>query len=98
MSESDRAAIVRACEVRGVARLRMFGSALTERFDPGRSDVDFLVDFAPGAVGRLRRYFGLRDDLAAILDRDVDLVMSDAVANPYFAKSVFESAQELYAA
>ncbi len=43
----DPAVIARACERHGVLRLRVFGSALTDRFDPARSDVDFLVDFRP---------------------------------------------------
>lgn len=44
----DREAIAHACERYGVARLRVFGSAVTGRFDPNRSDVDFFVDFLRG--------------------------------------------------
>ena len=41
-----RAAIVRLCEAHGVARLEVFGSAADGRFDPARSDFDFIVTFA----------------------------------------------------
>jgi uncharacterized protein len=39
--------IVALCREYGVARLEVFGSAATGAFDPGRSDVDFLVEYAP---------------------------------------------------
>ncbi|WP_211236509.1 nucleotidyltransferase family protein [Arthrobacter castelli] len=45
----DSEAIRGACEQYGVERLRVFGSALSDRFDPEHSDIDFLVDFLPGA-------------------------------------------------
>ena len=44
----DLDAIARACKRYGVERLRIFGSVLTNHFDPEGSDIDFLVDFAPG--------------------------------------------------
>ncbi|WP_159619244.1 nucleotidyltransferase family protein [Ruania rhizosphaerae] len=97
-SNLDRAAIESACERYGVARLRLFGSVLTDRFDPARSDVDFLVDFLPGRGDRFSDYFGLRDELSSIVGRNVDLVVTRAVRNPYFRASALQSAQDVYAA
>ncbi|MGW9114237.1 nucleotidyltransferase family protein [Microbacterium sp. NPDC055683] len=94
----DPEAIARVSERFGVRRLRVFGSVLTDRFDEERSDVDFLVDFHPNREDRLDDYLGLKDALAEIAGRDVDLVVADAVRNPYFKKSAFESAQDVYAA
>ena len=91
-------AIARACENYGVRRLRIFGSALTDRFDPQTSDVDFLIDFLPGRGGYFHDYFNLKSELERILGREVDLVDAGAVRNPYFAKSAFGSAEEVYAA
>jgi len=93
----DRTAIAAACRARGVSRLRLFGSALTDRFDPDRSDVDFLVEFAPDVADLFDAYFGLKEDLEEMLSRPVDLVMADAVTNPYFAKAAFASAEDVYA-
>ncbi len=93
----DRDAIAAVCRARGVSRLRLFGSALTERFDPDHSDVDFLVDFGPGATDLFDAYFGLKENLERLLGRSVDLVMTDAVTNPYFAKVAFASAEDVYA-
>lgn len=94
----DLEAITRACKRFGVERLRIFGSALTDRFDPEGSDIDFLVDFAPGNPNLFDDYFDLKFELERITGRPVDLVDASAVRNPYFRKSAFGSAQELYAA
>lgn len=94
----EQDAIASLCREHGVSRLRLFGSALTERFNPQHSDVDFLVEFDSQTLDVFDAYFGLKEDLEALLGRPVDLVMADAVANPYFAKSALASAEELYAA
>jgi predicted nucleotidyltransferase len=94
----DRDAIARACRAHGVNRLQVFGSATSARFIPDHSDVDFLVEFAPGAKDAFAAYFGLKEDLEALLGRRVDLVMANAVRNPYFAASAGSGAEEVYAA
>ncbi|MGO4188954.1 nucleotidyltransferase family protein [Pseudarthrobacter sp. TAF60_1] len=94
----DLKAIARACETYGVRRLRIFGSVLSDSFDTQTSDVDFLIDFLPGRGGYFHDYFKLKSELERILGREVDLVDAGAVRNPYFAKSAFGSAEEVYAA
>jgi predicted nucleotidyltransferase len=94
----DHEAIASACRAHGLQRLRLFGSAASDRFNPGRSDVDVLVEFAPGTPDPFGAYFGLKEDLEGLLGRPVDLVMADALRNPHFAASVLAGAEELYAA
>lgn len=94
----DTEEIKRACERYGVERLRVFGSVLTDRFDPERSDVDFLVDFIPQNDNLFNDYFDLKAELERIVARNVDLIDASAVRNPYFKASAFGSAQDLYAA
>lgn len=94
----DREAIARACEQHGVVRLRVFGSALTDRFDPATSDVDFLVDFRADAPKGIAPFFELKEALERIVGGEVDLVEAGAVRNPYFAKRAFAEAVDLYAA
>lgn len=94
----DASALGVICRARGVARLRIFGSALSDRFDDGRSDVDLLVEFVPGSADPFDAYFGLREDLESLFGRPVDLVMASAVRNPYFAASADAGAEDLYAA
>lgn len=94
----DAAAIARACERYGVARLRVFGSVLTDSFDAEASDVDFLVDFDLAHDDLFNAYFDLKAELEAIVGRPVDLVDASAVRNPYFKASALAGAQDLYAA
>lgn len=95
----QRDAIGELCRHHGVGRLAVFGSAATDEFDPERSDVDFLVEFDPaGSVGRFDAYFGLKEELEGLLGHPVDLVAPAALENPYFAASVADTRQELYAA
>jgi len=92
-------AIRAACERFHVVRLDVFGSVLRNDFEPGRSDVDLLVDFGPmSPYDKPDAYFGLLDDLRAILGSDVDLVMLGALKNRYIREDVDRTRQVLYAA
>ena len=93
----DTEAIAAVCVRYGVDRLRIFGSVLTETFDPDRSDVDFLVEFKTGRENAFHDYFDLKTALEQIVECDVDLVVANAVKNPYVAKSIFDSAEDVYA-
>lgn len=90
----------RLCKLHGVQRLEVVGSAARELdFDPTRSDVDFLVEFEPGRLPRsLGEFFGFREALERTMGRAVDLVMLDAVQNPYVRASLEHSRRLLYAA
>lgn len=91
--------IVRLCREYRVRRLAVFGSILRADFDQLRSDADFLVEFEPVPVAlRMQNYLGLREALASLLSRPVDLIENGAVRNPYILKSVAEQEQVLYAA
>lgn len=95
----QQAAVAEACRRYAVARLEIFGSAATGTFDPTRSDLDFLVALHPHqTLSRFEQYFGLREALQALFGCPVDLVMVDALRNPYFIDSVNATRQLLYAA
>ena len=94
----DTKALSEACARFGVARLRVFGSVLTDHFDPHASDIDFLVDFQVGREDRFADFFGLQDELAGIFGRKIDLVVAESVKNPYFKSSVLRGAEDVYAA
>ena len=71
----DPSALAELCRRRfgGSAELALFGSALRPDFGPA-SDIDLLVDFAPGVVLGFR-YFELERELSALFGgRRVDLV------------------------
>ncbi|MFT3872004.1 MAG: nucleotidyltransferase domain-containing protein [Nocardioides sp.] len=94
----DREAIAHACVEHGVLRLRIFGSATSDRFDPSSSDLDFLVTFSPDVPNHFHAYFDFKDALEEITGRSVDLVEESAIRNPFFARSAYASAEDLYAA
>lgn len=97
--EDKRDAIAELCRRYGVARLFLFGSALGDDFRPGESDVDLLVEFGPmDSYAKAEAYFDMLDDLRALLDVDVDLVMAGAVKNRYIARNIERSKRVLYAA
>jgi predicted nucleotidyltransferase len=53
--------------------LRSLGRVLRDDFDPKRSDVDVLAEFAPGVLRRVGlRYFDFAEELDAILGHRVD--------------------------
>lgn len=56
------------------------------------------MDFKSGRENAFHDYFDLKAALEQIVERDVDLVVANAVKNPYVAKSVFDSAEDVYAA
>jgi uncharacterized protein len=69
------------------------------RFDPLRSDVDFLVEFEPDLPGRaLDVFFGLKEALESLFGRSVDLVIAGAVKNPFLRDSIERSRETIYAA
>lgn len=97
--ESKRDMISKLCARFGVARLEAFGSVMREDFNPNESDLDFLVEFLPmEPYARVDAYFGLLDELRALLERDIDLVMVGAVKNQYIAHNIERTKQLLYAA
>jgi predicted nucleotidyltransferase len=98
--DDKRTLLTDLCRRFGVRRLELFGSAATDDFDPGRSDLDFLVEFLPEQeLGPwLRHYFDFQAELARLFGRSVDLVMVGAVKNPYFQREVERTRTLLYAA
>ena len=90
----DQDSIAVFCRARGIRRLSLFGSVLRDDFDPSRSDVDVLAEFAPGALeGVGFRYFGYSDELAEILGNKVDFCSR---LNPHLESTVRREALPIY--
>jgi hypothetical protein len=96
--EEKRDQIERICRRHGVRRIELFGSANGVGFDVAHSDLDFLVTFQELEFNHYAdAYFGLQEDLQALFQRPVDLVVSSAIQNPYFRQSVESSRTLVYA-
>ena len=92
-------AIAAACRDHQVLRMHLFGSALRDDFEPARSDLDLLVEFQPiEPCALVRAYFELEEQLAPITGQSIDLVMADAVCNPYVRRDIDASKRLIYEA
>lgn len=91
----DRLKIKEFCQRNGITRLAIFGSAVRGDFDPGRSDVDVLVAFAPKRVPGYFGFVGMAEELEALFSRRVDLVTYDAI-HPLLRDEILGEAEVQY--
>ena len=97
LTPTHRTRIAELCQRYHVRRLELFGSAARTDFERARSDVDFLVEFDDGGRGPgLEAYFGLKEGLEALLGRPVDLIMPEAVTNPYIQTDIARDRTTVY--
>ena len=93
LPEGQLAEICRRFEVRELA---VFGSAVRGEMRPD-SDIDFLVDFLPGARVGLIELSAMMRELARLAGRRVDLAVKPAL-KPLIRPAVLAEAHVLYAA
>ena len=99
LTVQHRSRVAELCRQYHVRRLELFGSAAGEDFRVAGSDLDFLVEFLDANRGRgLDDYFALKDALEALFGRTVDLVMPEAVTNPYLRRDIERNRTTVYAA
>jgi uncharacterized protein len=82
------------CRERGIRSLRLFGSAARDELRDD-SDIDLLVEFAPGRTPGLLGVAKLELELQELLGRDVDLRTAGDLS-PYFRDDVVATARMLY--
>ena len=97
--EDNLESIRALCARYDVRSLTLFGSATSvRRFDPARSDVDFLVDLGDYDGSVLDRFLGLAEGLEQVLGRNVDLVIESTLSNPYLIASIKKAKVSVYEA
>ncbi len=96
--EQRRGEIAEVCRRHRVRRLEVFGSAARGTDFGPASDIDLLVDYEPMASPALSDFFALREALATVVGRRVDLLMPGALKNPYLRASIDRSRRGLYGA
>src|SRR5947208_9965852 len=95
--EANLPALRALCCRFGVRRLDLFGSAATGKFDPARSDLDFLVEFEPMPPSPYAKACrGLRDGLEQLFGRPIDLVTEQGLVNPYLRRQIESEKRTLY--
>jgi uncharacterized protein len=82
MNSEDVIAVLRrhesALRARGIRHAAVFGSIARGDNRPD-SDVDILVEFEPGAEGSIYDYMRLKDYIAGLFERPVDVIDRDAL-------------------
>jgi len=91
----DRERLADFCRRHHVRRLALFGSVLRDDFTP-ESDVDVLVEFAPGRGPGLA-FFAMEEELSTLLGRKVDL-NTPGFLSRYFRERVLAEAENQYVA
>ena len=92
----DRTRIAEFCRKWQVKELSLFGSVLRADFGPD-SDVDVLVEFAPGGGITFENRVEIQDELAAIFGREVDVVVKDFLRNSFRRHSILSTRELVYA-
>ena len=84
------------CRQHGIVELSLFGSVLRDDFRPD-SDVDVLITFEPGKTLTLDSYADISDELSTLFDaRNVDLVESGRLVDPYRRHEILRTCESLY--
>ena len=95
--EDNKLKIDALCQNHKVKTLYAFGSVLTPKFNEN-SDIDLIVDFKQQDVSEYAaNYFNLKFALQAIFNREIDLLETKAVKNPYFLAYINSKKRLIYA-
>jgi hypothetical protein len=85
------------CKKWHVRELSLFGSVLSEDFNPD-SDIDVLISLYDDAVCSTFDLVDMIEELKFIFGRDVDLLEKEALRNPFRRHSILSNREVLYAA
>ncbi len=91
-TEARLTAVAPAIRALGVVRLALFGSVLRSQARPD-SDVDLLVEFAPGQK-TFNHFEALADLLERALGRSVELITLEALS-PYLGPRILAEAEDV---
>ena len=91
-----KAELAEFCRAHGIRQFAIFGSAVRADFGP-ESDVDVLVEFAPGRTPGLLGVAGMEIQLSVLFGgRKVDLRTKEDLSL-YFRQEVLDAAEVQYA-
>jgi predicted nucleotidyltransferase len=77
------------CKTHNVKYLYAFGSSVSDKFDPGKSDIDLLVEIdSNDPLDRGEKLLSLWDLFEDFFKRKVDLLTESSIRNPFLRKSI----------
>ncbi|MEX2216485.1 MAG: nucleotidyltransferase domain-containing protein [Phycisphaeraceae bacterium] len=93
----DHQSVQAFCRKWRVREFSLFGSVLRKDFHDG-SDVDVLVSFEENAPWSLWELIEMRDELATLFNRPVDLIEKEAIENPFRRHRILSTCEVIVAA
>lgn len=83
------------CQRWKITEMALFGSVLRDDFRPD-SDIDVLVTFVPSPGWSLFDWMDMKDELKALLHREVDIAVKQGLKNPYRRREILRTSQSIY--
>lgn len=81
--------LIEICEKHHVSKFFVFGSVITEKFDPESSDIDVIVELMPMSPEEKGEHLlNLWDELEDLFQRKVDLLTDQPIKNPFLKENV----------
>lgn len=93
----SRETLAQFCEKWQIIEFSLFGSAARGELRPD-SDIDVMVQFAPEARHGLYALFDIETELKAMFGREVDVLTTKEIRNPFRRRSIMRDLTVLYAA
>jgi hypothetical protein len=88
------------CRKWNITEMSVFGSILRKDFNP-ESDIDFVVRFEEGIAWSLFDHMSMKEELAKICGRPVDLITMQSIEdslNWIRKKEILDTMEQIYAA
>ncbi len=81
--------LIKLLKAHNVKYLYAFGSAVSDKFDNARSDIDLLIEIdEPDPIKRGEKLISIWDSFEDLFNRKVDLLTDSRIRNPYLRKSI----------
>jgi predicted nucleotidyltransferase len=85
----NRESLLNLCKTHNVKRMYAFGSAVTNKFNPEKSDIDLIVEIDENdPIEKGEKLISLWDKLEALFKRRVDLLTDQPIKNPYLKSAI----------
>ncbi len=85
------------CKRYKVNKMYAFGSSVTDRFDPSKSDIDVVVEInIADPADRGEALLSLWHQFEILFERKVDLLTEDSIQNPFLKQSIDRTKKLIY--
>lgn len=93
--KASPAQIAEFCDRWKISEMALFGSVLRDDFRPD-SDIDILLTFSSYAGMTLFDWMDIKEELATLLERKVDIADKKGLKNPFRRHEILKTCQVIY--